>query len=98
MANILCIDSVYKEDSLLYGYHAYDEYDEASAFNWEKLPENDLDWLYQILTHENGYPDILEEMIQSARECGKGLMIRGNYYEHGQLNDIWNKAKYANMS
>jgi len=98
MANRIYIDEVYKPDTDLWGYHAYDDYESCSAFNWEKLPADDLDWFYEILTHENGYPDAFGGLIQFMRESDKGATIRGTYYDWCDLQPTYIKARDANIA
>ena len=97
MSNPINIDAVFKPDTNLWGYHAYDCYESCEAFNWEKLPDDDLDWWYQILTHEYGYPDAFGEIIQFARENDKGITIRGTYYEWSELEPLYDKARNTNL-
>jgi hypothetical protein len=98
MGNRIYIDEVYKEDSKLYGFHAYDDHESSTAFNWEKTPDDDIDWFYAILTCEYGYPDAFGELIQFARECEKGITIRNTYYDWSELEPTYKKAMLANLS
>ena len=98
MANPVYIDEVYTPGTDLWGFHAYDNYDECSAFNWEKLPEDDKEWFYQILTHENGYPEAFGEMVQFVRENDTSFIIRGNYYSWGDMAHTYEMARLAQIA
>lgn len=96
MANCIYITAVHKPDSNLWGFNAYDDYDNCSAFNWEKLPDDDLEFLYDILTHENGYPEALKSLLDFAQEMQKGITIRETYYDWDELSDTYEKAMKEN--
>lgn len=96
MSNRIYIDAVHKPDSNLWGFNAYDDYDNCCAFNWEKLSDDDLDFFYNILTHENGYPDALQGLLDFAQETQKGITIRGTYYDWDELSDTYEKAMKEN--
>lgn len=97
MANRIYIDEVFKPESNLWGYHAHDDYESCTAFNWEKLPDDDLDWFYDILTCEYGYPEAFGDLIQFAWENDKGIHIRGTYYAWCDLQTVYFKARDANI-
>jgi hypothetical protein len=96
MANRIYIDAVSKPKSHLWGFHAYDDYASCCAFNWEELPEDNLEWLYLILTSEWGCPQEFKEMMEFACESEKGIHIRDCYYEWEEIESIYNKAKASN--
>jgi hypothetical protein len=92
MANPVYIESVYKPESNLWGFHAYDSYASCSAFNWETLPDSDTDFLYDILTNEYGYPEELKDMLVFQKENDKGITIRDTYYEWEEISETYEKA------
>lgn len=98
MSNRMYIDAVHKPESNLFGFHAYDDHDNSVAFNWEKLPDDDKEFLYEILTHENGYPESFGEMLEFASEMEKGITIRDTYYDWEELEEIYEKAMEANKA
>lgn len=95
MSNRLYIDEVSKPSTNLVGFHAYDDYDSCTAFNWdngEKTPDDDMDFLFDILTHENGYPEELKEMLEFAKEHQKGVTIRDEYYDWDEIKGTYERA------
>lgn len=97
MSNRIYIDAVYKPESNLWGFNAYDDYDSCCAFNWEgKLPDDDLDFLYDILTSCYGYPEALKGLLDFAQEMQKGITIRNEYYEWSELSDTYERAMKEN--
>lgn len=96
MGNCIFIDEVSSSDSLC-GFHAYDTYASCTAFNWEETPSDDIDWFYSILTHENGCPDALRDLVEFANEMDKGITIRGTYYEWSELQDAYSRAIETNI-
>ncbi len=98
MSNRINIDAVHKPDSGFWGFNAYDGYSSCSAFNWEKLPEDDFDFLYAILTHENGYPEEFGEMMDFAEDNEQGVTIRDTYYDWEEIEETYAKAMAANKA
>lgn len=95
MANRIYIDSVFSPSSNLWGFKAQDNYASCCAFNWETLPEDNLEWLYLILTCKYGYPNEFKDMLEFACENEKGIHIRDEYYEWEQIEPIYEKAMEA---
>lgn len=94
MSNRVYIDEVNKPGSdCPCGYYAYDSYDECMAFNWEKTPDDDLEWFFDILTNERGVDDKFIDMIAFAKENQKAVTIRGVDYEWSDLEPVYQKAQ-----
>ena len=93
MGNRIYIDEVYKPESKLYGFHAYDDYESATEFHWEETPDDDKDWFFDIIV--KGGDESFLDLIQFAREMEKGIEIRGTYYDWGELDHTYQMARYA---
>jgi len=92
MGNRIFIDECSKDN--FQGFHAYDDYESCCAFNFENgTPDDDLDFLKDILTCEYGYPEALGELLQFADECEKGITIRDTFYDHEEWYPVWKEHK-----
>ena len=92
MSNQIYIDAVSKDNST-HGFRAYDDYSSCCAFNWEKLPDDDLVFFEDIITSEYGYPPEFRDLIEFAAENDKGITIRGTYFDWSELEPIYKKSK-----
>ncbi len=79
-----------RQDSETFGYRCYDEYLAVYENNWESIPDNDMEFLADVVEdcNNNSAPDGVKDALEHCKDNEVGLTIGGQYYDFEEILEV----------
>jgi hypothetical protein len=70
-----------------FGFRAADDYDQAYNNTWDSVPEDDLEFLRQII--EDSTDEKVQSMLEFVEENENGVYIDKTYYSWDEIKHLF---------
>ena len=97
MSNRICFEPCEFKDprtgEISKGFRAFDDYHQTYCNWWESIPDDDLEFLKDVVAQKNEGNNDLDELIDWIQEQETGVYIGDTFYEWEQIKSLFNADK-----